>query len=98
MDTTYKKECSICGNLTYWSSIEGYDEYIKSSNWCKKFICRRCKEDVLLKNFNLKIIKYMTKEQQKGEAYEEYEAKCAEIDEQEEDIKIIDGKRYRLID
>ena len=29
-------------------------------------------------------------------AWEEYHAKCREIDEQ--DIKIIDGKRYRLID
>ncbi len=62
----------------------------------------------------------MTKQQQKEQAYKEYEAiiapaykeylaieepalkeykaKCKEIDEQEEDIKIIDGKRYKLVD
>jgi len=32
-------------------------------------------------------------------AFEKYQAKCKKIDEQdEEDIKIIDGKRYKLID
>jgi len=31
-------------------------------------------------------------------AWEEYKAKCEAIDEQDlEDIKIIDGKRYKLI-
>jgi len=30
-------------------------------------------------------------------AWKEYKAKCKKIDEQEEDIKIIDGKRYKLI-
>ena len=27
-----------------------------------------------------------------------YEAKCKEIDKQKDDIKIIDGKRYKLIE
>jgi len=30
-------------------------------------------------------------------ACEDYEAKCEEIDAQEDEIKIIDGKRYKLI-
>ena len=49
-----------------------------------------------------------TKQQQKDEAlkayhaitdpaFETYLAKCKEIDAQEEDIKTIDGKRYKLI-
>jgi len=32
-----------------------------------------------------------------GPAYAEYQSKCNEIDEQE-DIKIIDGKKYKLVD
>ncbi len=51
----------------------------------------------------------MTKQEKKDKAWKEYEeikkpvwkeylAKCDEIDEQEEDIKIIDGKRYKLIE
>jgi len=31
-------------------------------------------------------------------AWKEYVLKCKMIDEQEEDIKIIDGKKYKLID
>jgi len=31
-------------------------------------------------------------------AYKTYLAKCEEIDAQEDEIKIIDGKRYKLID
>ena len=49
----------------------------------------------------------MTKQEQKDRAYaeynairepayKEYQAKCNEIDEQ--DIKIIDGKKYKLVD
>jgi len=30
-------------------------------------------------------------------AHEDYLAKCEEIDAQEDEIKIIDGKRYKLI-
>jgi len=33
----------------------------------------------------------------RDQAWEEYYAKWEEIDKQEEDIKIIDGKRYKLI-
>ena len=33
----------------------------------------------------------------KYQAWEEYDAKCKKIDEQEEYIKIIDGKIYKLI-
>jgi len=53
----------------------------------------------------------MTKQEQKDEAYkvylamidqtfkahEAYLAKCKEIDAQEDESKIIDGKRYKLI-
>ena len=50
----------------------------------------------------------MTKQEQKDEAFKAYEAirdpafktyeaKCKEIDAQEDEIKIIDGKRYKLI-
>ena len=50
----------------------------------------------------------MTKQEQKDKAYAEYNAieepaykeyksKCNEIDEQE-DMKIIDGKKYKLVD
>ena len=51
----------------------------------------------------------MNKQEQKDRAWQEYQAitspawkeyvlKCKMIDEQEEDIKIIDGKKYKLID
>ena len=51
--------------------------------------------------------KYMTKQQQKNKAlkeylaikepaFKEYQSKCNEIDEL--DIKIIDGKKYKLVD
>ena len=51
----------------------------------------------------------MTKQEQKNKAYaeyraieeqelKEYQSKCNEIDEQEEKIKIIDGKIYKLVD
>jgi len=32
------------------------------------------------------------------QAYKEYQAKCNEIDGKEEKIKIIDGKKYKLVD
>jgi len=31
-------------------------------------------------------------------AWEAYNAKCREIDQQKDDIRIIDGKRYKLIE
>jgi len=54
-------------------------------------------------------MKKLTKQEQKdealeayeaiaGSAYDAYQAKCREIDERADDIKIIDGKKYKLVE